>query len=189
MNLLKIYKPIRPFAVTQNWNNPNPSYADAGFNFTKHNGVDFHNGTNQKKFLVWCPVEDFTVVLVRYMPNGGGHEIWMMSNEKLNVGGIECHAYIVMCHGDRILVPAGYKPKLGELIMIGDNTGFSTGPHVHFGLYRVGWDGRYIEWLDQNDASGSYDPMLYMQREFAVDKADTATLIKSGFRYLDYLTS
>jgi murein DD-endopeptidase MepM/ murein hydrolase activator NlpD len=95
----------------------------------------------------------------------------------------ECYAAIVLCHGKKILVPEGYKPKLGELLMIADNTSFSTGLHTHFGVYRVDGSGNK---LDQNEATGSFDPSLFFTNEYAVDLAALPTLIISNLRYYKY---
>lgn len=190
MNTLRIFKPFRPFIVTQHWGNPNPKYADH-FNdssFKRHNGLDATptKDVYGSKYPVYCPVEGFTVHRVRYAPQGGGHEIWLVSKEKLTIGDKVCNAYIVLCHADRILVEPGYKPALGELIMMGDNTGFSTGLHTHIGLYRVDYDGKKITYLDQNDATNSYDPQLHLSPQFAVDLADFSTLVRSGLRLMKY---
>jgi hypothetical protein len=84
------------------------------------------------------------------------------------------------------LVPEGYKPALGELIMIADNTGFSTGIHTHLGLYRVNHIQRMIQKLDTNDAEGSSDPSLFFTDRYAVNEAELGTLIKSNLRYYGY---
>lgn len=195
MNELKIYKPFKPFIVTQKWGNRNQMYKDNGFDFSLHNGIDANTGylhTHQGKqphYPVYCPVEGFVVHLVRDFPKGGGREMWLRSKNKVKMFERECYAYLVMAHGDRILVKEGYEPKLGELIMIADNTGFSTGPHTHIGLYRIEYDEHsgVITWIDSNEANGSFSPHLFLQDEFAVDKADMNTLVKSGMRYVQYL--
>ena len=80
----------------------------------------------------------------------------------------------------------GYEPKVGELIMIADSTGFSTGPHTHMGLYRVDFNGKKMEWLDTNEANGSFAPNLFFTLRYAVDVADLGTHIKSGMRLIKY---
>ena len=75
-----------------------------------------------------------------------------------------------------VLVKEGDKPALG-LLMIADNTGFSTGIHTHMGLYRVDLNpttGGIIK-LDTNSAEGSFDPSLFFANEYAVDVASYAT--------------
>jgi murein DD-endopeptidase MepM/ murein hydrolase activator NlpD len=72
---------------------------------------------------------------------------------------------------------------LGELITIGDNTGFSTGPHTHLGLYRLDANKNKI---DQNEATGSYNPAGFFTGVSAVDASSYPTLMKSVMRYYSY---
>jgi len=190
---LEIYYPFKPFITTQRWGNPNPTYANQFNNpaFKLHNGVDANTGRLdwqgkvKTDYLVYCPVRDFVVDYVGNQPNGGGKEVGFRSKTPLKMFDKECYAWLIMCHAKKILVPAGYEPKLGELIMIADNTGFSTGLHTHIGLYRLDAHGNKV---DQNEAVGSFDPTLFFTNKYAVDEATTNTLIISVLRYLAYLT-
>ena len=101
----------------------------------------------------------------------------------------KCQAYLCLVHGKKILVKPGDEPKLGELLMIADNTGFSTGPHTHFGMYRVKLEKGAWIFVDKNNANGSFDPTLFSTGAYAIDKATVGTLIQSGLRYLSYLMS
>jgi murein DD-endopeptidase MepM/ murein hydrolase activator NlpD len=92
-----------------------------------------------------------------------------------------------LCHAKKILVKAGDQPALGELLMIADNTGFSTGLHTHMGLYRVEYTNATIHILDQNDAEGSFDPAFFFTGEYAIDQATYSTLMKNGMRYFQHL--
>lgn len=192
MTSLSIHLPFKYFSVTQHWNNPNPAYQP--FGFKNHNGTDCVSGyANEhavyapKSWNVYCPVEGFKVQLVRNNPQGGGNELWMLSKEKMQIGDKFCYAYFVMCHAEKIFVQVGDEPALGELVMIADSTGFSSGPHVHMGLYRVDYDGIRFTYLDQNDANGSYSPESLFSHLFAVDLASLTTLIKSNWRYYQYV--
>lgn len=189
---LQIHLPFKYLNVSQKWNNPNASYDQFGFH--NHNGIDLTCGYanaqtdySPKTWPVYCPVENFIVKKVDYAPNGGGNELWLLSKQKLQIGDKLCYAYMPLCHADKVLVPAGYEPALGELVMVADSTGFSTGSHTHMGLYRVDWDGANMTFLDQNEANGSYDPQLFFTKEYAVDKATVGTLTKSVFRYYQYV--
>lgn len=186
---LQIYYPFKQFWITQPWGVSNPAYATqfGDPNFKRHNGIDAAVIPAKKTYPVFCPVEGFKVQQVRYNPEGGGHEVWLISKNKLQMFEKECYAYLCMVHAEKILVPVGYEPALGELIMIADNTGFSTGPHTHIGLYRVNYDGKRITYLDKNDATGSYDPYLFFTKQYAVDVSTLATNLKSGMRYFAYL--
>jgi murein DD-endopeptidase MepM/ murein hydrolase activator NlpD len=80
----------------------------------------------------------------------------------------ECYARIWFCHAKKVLVKKGYEPALGELLMIANNTGFSTGPHTHMGLYRLD----DMKWkLDKNAATGSFDSSLLFTEKFAEDQS------------------
>lgn len=194
MNNIELFLPFKPFYITQKWGNPNPAYA-AQFNnpdFQLHNGTDANVGqayssSYYNKYQVYCPVKGFRVHKVQFYPQGGGNEIWLISKEKVKMFDLECYAYLVLCHADKVLVPAGYEPELGELIMIADNTGFSTGVHTHIGLYRVDFDGKNITFLDKNKANGSFSPELFFTKEYAVDMSSFPTAVKSAFRYYNYL--
>lgn len=190
---LKIWYPFKPFQVTQNWGNPNPAYA-AQFNdpsFKLHNGIDANiglgsYGKSYSEYPVYCPVEGFRVLRVDYQPNGGGNEMWLISKKPLQMFDQLCYAAMVLCHGKKILVPEGYEPELGELIMIADNTGFSTGIHTHIGVYRGTFDGTNFNKIDTNEATGSFDPSLFLTNAYAVDVATVSTLVKSGLRSVRY---
>lgn len=183
---LKIHYPFKPFYVSQPWGTPNPAYADH-FNdpkFKLHNGIDAINLTKKTGWLVSCPVEGFHVAGVYFEANGGGNELWLESDEPVQMFDQTCYARIFLCHAEKVLVPVGYKPKVGELLMIADSTGFSTGPHTHMGLYRITANGAKV---DVNEATGSFDPSLFFTNEYAVDKATAQTLLISGMRYFRYL--
>lgn len=190
---LKIHYPFKPFNITQHWGNPNPAYS-AQFgdpNFKLHNGTDAV-ATLQPPFKstypVYCPVEGFVVSKVDYAPQGGGNELWLLSKEPVQIADLLCYAYIPMCHAKTVLVKAGDEPALGELLMIADNTGFSTGIHTHMGLYRVGYNGiKITNYFDINQANGSFSPELFFTGEYAINKATLSTLIKSNWRYYQYV--
>ena len=195
---LSIHYPHKPYIITQRWGNPNPAYANQ-FNdpsFKLHNGTDavgkmttLSDGVLRAEHPVYCPVDGFTVERVQYRPEGGGNEIWLISDKPFQMFERECFVYLVICHAKKILVKPGDKPALGELIMIADSTGFSTGLHTHMGLYRVSYENGRITYLDKNEATGSFDPSLFFTGVYAVDKATTGTLVKSGLRYFKYLVT
>lgn len=195
-NSLKISYPFKPYNVTQKWGNPNPAYSTQ-FNdpsFKLHNGIDavatYPNvdGSLKKgsKWPVYCPVDGFTVLSVDYAPQGGGNEVWLISKEKYQMFDRECYALLVLCHADKILVRAGDEPALGELLMVSDNTGFSTGEHTHMGLYRVDYNGTWFTKLDTNEATGSFDPSLFFTGVYAVDQIGASLAFKNALRFYQY---
>lgn len=193
--MLEIYYPFKPYTITQHWGNPSSAYSTQ-FNdpdFKLHNGVDANTGkknwddSTTTEYPVYCPVEGFTVKSVDFAPQGGGNELWLISDEPVQMFDKTCYAWIPLCHAKKILVKAGDKPALGQLLMIADNTGFSTGLHTHMGLYRVNYMVASILKLDQNEAEGSYNPELFFNGKYAIDNASLATLISNGLLYYKYL--
>lgn len=191
MNPLKIWYPFKPYFISQAWNNPNPAYQAAGFSFKNHNGIDAVQaspGAPLSAWPVYCPVEGFTVKSVDFAPQGGGNELWLISNTPVQMGDRgDLYAYMPLCHAKKVLVKAGDQPVLGQLLMIADNTGFSTGAHTHMGLYRVKINGPYVEYVDVNDANGSYNPAEFFTNEYAIDQSSLATDIKNNLLYYKYM--
>lgn len=191
---LKIYYPFKPYVITQHWGNPNGAYAEQfnDPNFKLHNGVDANlgglnlDGTSKTEYPVYCPVEGFTVKKVDYAPQGGGNELWLISDGPFQMFDKNCLAYMPFCHAKKILVKPGDKLKLGQLMMIADNTGFSTGLHTHMGLYRVEYTNATIHELDLNTAENSFSPELFFTTQYAVDNASLSTLISNNILYYRY---
>lgn len=179
---LKIWFPFKPYKITQKWGVYNADYLPLGFSL--HNGIDANLGTNQRTWPVYCPVEGFRITENAFYPTGGGNQLGMVSKQKYQVGDKFCYVSIILCHAEKVLVPVGYEPALGELLTIADNTGFSTGPHTHMGMYRLDDN---LNKLDTNGAIGSYDPVLCFAGDFAINKASLATLIRGNWRYYQYL--
>jgi len=181
---LEIYWPFKPYKITQAWGVKNDAYLPLGFDH--HNGIDATTSTGLSKWPVYCPVDGFKVTEVAFYPQGGGNQIGLTSMQKMQVGDKLCFCSIILCHADKVLVPVGYEPALGEMITVADNTGFSTGAHTHMGLYRLNDD---LSKMDTNDETGSYDPSLCFAGSFAVDVATYATLFKSALRYYKYVVT
>lgn len=189
---MELHYPHKPYQITQPWGNPNPMYSEqfGDPNFKRHNGIDatvtFDPVTLKRatEYPVYCPAEGFRVTEVAYYPQGGGNQLGLMSKEQVIVGGRLCYVSILLCHAKKILVKVGDEPKVGQLLMIADSTGFSTGLHTHMGVYRL--TDKYRK-MDVNDATGSYDPALLFSRKFAVDVASYNTLFASALRYYAYV--
>ena len=185
---MRLHRPFRPWYVTQKWGIKNPAYEQ--FGFSRHNGIDvaaIYVGNPPKQLQTWpiyCPADGFRVYGVYDIPRGAGREIALISKTELDLPTGRGHLYLSFMHNAKVLVPAGYEPAIGELIAVGDNTGFSTGPHSHIGGYRVDAKGRD---LDKNDASNSFDIEPLFLSSYAADQASLSALIKSNFRYYKYL--
>jgi murein DD-endopeptidase MepM/ murein hydrolase activator NlpD len=164
MEALRLYYPAKPYAVTQGWGVANPSYRNAGMNFDRHNGEDFRIGDDK---LVHCPVPAICI--------DTGYDQWkgnfarFITTEEWTVDGLACHVGFVAMHGEKVLCEKGQTLKVGDQIMIPDNTGFSTGPHTHISYYRLG--GIYMnQRLDTDVATDfTFDPHPYWTGYHAQD--------------------
>jgi len=101
------------------------SYADIGLK-KGHNGWDLSCQTGTDVFAPMAGSLVFTD-----MGTGYGRDVRIRSREL----GLE----IVLGHLDSLVGANLREVAAGELVAISDNTGFSTGPHLHFGVRRIRW--------------------------------------------------
>lgn len=52
---------------------------------------------------------------------------------------------VMYAHLSKVLVEKGEKVKQGQVVAKSGNTGLSTGPHLHYGIYR---DGKLLDPMD-----------------------------------------
>ncbi len=89
-----------------------------------HAGIDFA--------AAWgTPIYAVSDGIVSYAGRHGGHGNYV----RLDHGGGIATGY---AHMSRIAVPAGYRVRAGQVIGHVGSTGLSTGPHLHYELYRNG---------------------------------------------------
>jgi len=145
----------QPFGVDYLRNGgPNgQSYSDIGLK-NGHNGWDLSCPSGTEVFA--CTDGELF-----YTDNGKGYgrDVRIRSKER----GIE----VVYGHLEKALVPNG-PVKAGEVIALSDNTGFSTGPHLHFGLRRIYYEangsGPHVVNYD-NGYYGYVDPTPYFPKD------------------------
>ncbi len=81
-------------------------------------------------------------------------------------------------HLDGIFVKLGQKIAAGEMIAHSGNKGFSTGPHLHYGLKLYN---EYVDPLKYIDVGASESDQLIKADEYQVQKGDTLFEIASRF--------
>lgn len=165
MAKLELWYPTKPYIKTQAWGVHRPDVYSQ-FGFTDHNGEDFALGSPPE---LRSPF-DCEVVRIGNQPKGGGIFVGIISQQEYDFDdGIKCRVLIDFLHCKEIKVNVGDKLKVGDLLAIANNTGFSTGPHTHGQYRRVNWDGIKITTIDTNNANNSFDPNPYWNGFFAVD--------------------
>lgn len=109
------------YPITQGFGVNPSNYAQ--FNLKGHDGLDYGlpSGTPVK-----AP-HDGQVLEVNYDQAGYGNYIKIENPAEGSV----------LAHLEKAVVMVGYQVKEGDLIGYSDNTGYSTGPHLHWGYYRI----------------------------------------------------
>jgi murein DD-endopeptidase MepM/ murein hydrolase activator NlpD len=97
--------------------NPEPY---ARFGLPGHNGVDFGCPTGTR---VKSPIAG-VVQRVGDDPSGYGTHLRILGEDK--------KLLVILGHLQESLVQNGQQVQAGEVVALSDNTGFSTGPHLHF---------------------------------------------------------
>lgn len=128
-----------------------------------HNGIDIccRNGTK-----VLAPFNSW--VLEEHddeEDRNAGFGVVLVSDKSYNwLNGSTSHAKVVLWHNLKNLVEVAKEGKTevetGQDIALADNTGFSTGPHVHFGLKQCSELGKTKNW--DNGHRGAIDPYPYL---------------------------
>jgi hypothetical protein len=122
--------------VTQNFGENPALYKQWGY--AGHNGIDYGvpNGTPVKA------AADGTVAVVSFENGGYGNFVKIA-----HLDGSTTY-YTYYAHLASTAVAAGQKVKTGTVVGASNNTGASTGPHLHFGLKIEGQNPAYKGYLD-----------------------------------------
>lgn len=164
--MIKLHKPFEEdFRISQGFGDNPDAYdwiKDVNGNPIKgHNGVDFgYNGRNDVKLFNPFPARHNVVVSkVGWDPQGYGHFLRLWDKTQRFV--------ILMAHCREVHATEWESSGFKEQVAVGDNTGWSTGPHLHLAGYHVdeagyrqnrdnGFDGyinlmdpREVEWIDE----------------------------------------
>lgn len=169
---MRIFRSIQSNQINQKFGeNANGFYAELGMK--GHNGVDF--GTKETEELRYDVDKDGVVVSLSLSPTAGfgitidtegyRHIYWHLKEMKVRVGDVV---------------------KLGNVLGITDNTGiYSTGPHLHRGLYQTTKDtnGKATTTNKDNGYDGAVDLMPFYNGVYVVDyiKQQMGTIQKMIF--------
>ncbi len=157
---MKLQKPfIGDFPITQHFGqNLNGFYAAEGLK--GHQGIDFAmpNGTP-----VLAAADGLVIYVSTDIQKGEG--VTIMSDAIFDYNGLACKLSIVVWHlqDKSIKVKVGEKVKAGQIIGLSNNTGQTTGPHLHFSIVPLSADGARRILSDENNGyKGCIDPLPYL---------------------------
>lgn len=138
--------PVKKVYITQGWGVNQSTYASLGLK--GHNGIDlriFDNNGNKAVSGDLIAPHDGKIIEAGSDPNGYGLYYKIENDVEGSILG----------HNKQLLFKVGDNVKEGQLIGYTDNTGWSTGSHVHWGYYRKPRD-------KSNGFSGTVDPQPYI---------------------------
>lgn len=167
MAKLRLYNPLKRVTVTQGYgiDGTDPKmvekYKTLGLKDGLHNGVDM-------VALDGTPVyasHDGRVTFAGY-DGSGGLGVVIRTNEQFDYEGSQAYYKTIYWHlkRDSLLVTGGQEIKAGQQIASADNTGFSTGSHLHYSLKPIAKGENDWTWYNieqSNGLGGNIDPAPY----------------------------
>jgi len=161
MKLQLTYPLNKPIILSQGFGENSQLYADPKYGgIIGHNGIDFHAGHGTPVYAAHdgtCYPE---------IDSSGGNGVVIRTLKPFEYQGDQVYFKTIYWHliDDDAVVKTGQQVKCGDLIGYADNTGASTGDHLHFGLKPQAWN--EANWsfynLEQNNGyNGAIDPTPY----------------------------
>jgi murein DD-endopeptidase MepM/ murein hydrolase activator NlpD len=177
MKKLELWFPVSPWRLTQSFGQNKRDYASLGLN--GHNGIDIGVLTGTEVMAAHDGIITFTG-----QDGAGGETIVVRTTEPFEYVGGEAYFKTIYCH----LKTGSYRVKPGDNVLAGDvlalsnNTGWSFGDHLHFGLKPIEKGEEDWVWenvLQNNGYKGAIDPAPYFTGYFAKDKRQVISVMSA----------
>lgn len=156
---LILQTPVVPLHINQIFGVDKTTYSR--FGLAGHNGLDLRSYHGQPVYAAHNGVANYEI------DNSGGHGVDILSTEKYDQGYARTR-YWHLCDPKKepqykspIQGKKNVKVKAGDLIGYADNTGFSTGDHLHFGLKWAEKNGTVLNY--SNGFKGAVDPKPFLK--------------------------
>jgi len=167
MKLNLIYPTIKPVVVNQLFGRYDKIYA--GMGMLGHNGIDFRTYHGQPVYASHDGYASYQV------DSSGGHGVVIITDKQYDFGETQSFYKTIYWHLCDPLKEPKYKSPIadktgfikvqaGDVIGYADNTGMSTGEHLHFGLKTVAQGEDQWVWYNTQQGNGYFgciDPMPY----------------------------
>ena len=167
---MKLYFDLRKNIITQKFGqNLLPIYKQ--YNMKGHNGIDFKYQSSEK---IGSPCDLLMEIIKNEIDNSGGigtDGLVKLSEPMLlttDIGGVDKPVTVKyfklrFWHLESWNRKVKDKVETGDKFAIADNTGISTGDHLHFGLKPVVYkNGKWVNMLQNNGYYGAIDPISFV---------------------------
>ncbi len=174
---LRLFYPVKPVRITQVVGLNGEWYQSQGINIKGHNGLDFLTTHG-------LPVRATHSGEIVYAgcDNKEGYGVVLRTTEPYDYGENKVFFKTIYWHLIKdIPVKVGQSVNTGDIIGYADNTGLSTGDHLHFALKPQVMGEDYWVWFnleDKNGYMGAIDPMPYFNGICAEDALSTIQILK-----------
>jgi len=166
MTKLELFYPIKPWTITQGFG-MNPQYYQQ-FGLKAHNGIDLRAYHGQPIYAA----HDGEVVYAG-VDSKEGWGVVVRTTEPLEYDGGVAYIKSIYWHLIKTIpVKVGQKVTAGDLIGYSDNTGASTGDHLHFCIKpQAKGENDWTWWntTQENGYNGAIDPTPYFNKYYAQD--------------------
>lgn len=174
---LELWYPTEKFAVTQFFGEKNEMYTKLGL--LGHNGIDLvaldsqivraaHDGVIVYAGLDSSAGQTVVIRTLNKKQYGTGSSYYKTIYGHLKNGGIKVHP--------------GQEVKAGDIIALADNTGLSTGSHLHFALKPVYAGEQEWQWANAEQSNGylgAIDPLPFFNGFHARDAATVTSKLQT----------
>lgn len=196
-----LFRPLTPYKITQDFGENTVCVSNTTGNIIKCDGTKppggyrsiysemlGHNGLDLKAYHkqpVFCAANGKVARIETEPERGLGVEV----HSTIYLGGKLKKFKHRYWHLHSIYVRPGDRLKIGDIVGLADNTGYSTGTHLHFDLKELSQDGHIKNY--NNGYYGSIDPKPYMHDQSAESVQWSRNLYRRGLislqKLLDYL--
>ena len=158
--ILKLSSPIYALPdqfslITQRFGGNGEWYRKNGIDITGHNGLDILAWDGQPVYAAHDGI-----VLRTETDARGGVGVRLRTTTKYDYKDTEIFYETLYWHLQKYIVAEGQEVRAKDVIAFADNTGFSTGPHTHFGLKPLKDDFTLLE--PDNGYYGAIDPLPFL---------------------------
>jgi len=174
MTRFELFYPVKPWTVSQGFGGNPQIYKQFGID--GHNGVDIVTAHGQPVYASHDGIVSYTG-----LDANEGVGVVIRTKDVVKYDGGEAHMKSIYWHLiNNIQVRIGQEVKAGDLIGYADNTGFSTGNHLHFAIKPIAKGESDWTWgnLEQkNGYHGAINPETYFNGYYAVDSVKVFAIL------------